>query len=159
MSLEYVKIPIGIFAASDLNDKQKILLGMVASFKAGLKLNNATLAGLFQIGQGRISELLTDMERKDYVQIKNRQSKYRIVYLRENPKVDSLLLSTSKGLLSDIDDSTFDQSRNINKRSKIKKNNFSRPSANPMADDGYTRFGTHLATPEEIATLEAEGIL
>ena len=159
MSLEYVKIPIGIFVANDLNDKQKILLGMVASFKAGLKLNNATLAKLFQIRQGRISELLTDMERKDYVQIKNRQSKYRIVYLQENTKVENLLLSISTELLSDLDCSTFDQSRNINKRSKIKKNNSSRPSANLMADDGYTRFKTHPATPNEVAKLEREGIL
>jgi len=91
--LEYIKIPAGVFALQDLSLSQKILLGLVMSMRLGLKISNSGIGKLLMLRPDSISKLISDLELKKYIRITGAQSKYRIIYFGENPKVKTILLT------------------------------------------------------------------
>ena len=91
MSLDFVHIPVAILQIEELSFAQKIMLGLVTSFNSkGLRLSNSELGNILNISANRVSKSLGDMERKGYIKIHNGQSKWRQIYLVENPDVDKL---------------------------------------------------------------------
>jgi DNA-binding MarR family transcriptional regulator len=130
MTLDYILIPIQILTLKGYSLSKKILLSLVSSFnEKGLRMSNDDLAEILDVRPTWISELLCDLESTGDVEIKNRQSRHRVIYLRQNSKVGDILLSTKteskKVLLSTLTGSTFDKSRNITKE----LNNNSRPNS------------------------------
>ncbi len=142
MAIEYIVIPAAILRLKDLNLRQKLLLALVVAFDGkGFRMSNQAIGEILGILPSRVTELFADLESKGYVEIKNRKSRYRTIYFRRNPKVGSNLLSTkseSKSvLLSTLDGSTFDESRNITKE-ELKK---CAPKAKkPLCDKSFQRF-------------------
>jgi DNA-binding MarR family transcriptional regulator len=121
MTLYYIMLPIAILLLSDLNIRQKLLLALVIAFRdRGLKMSNGKLGEILDVKPSRISELLKDMELKKYIEITNKQSRWRRIYFRENPKVSREIPSTEsesrKAILSTFTGFTLDESRNINKK-------------------------------------------
>jgi len=113
--LTHITIPAQILLLPDVNDKQKMLLGMVSGFSKGIhKVTNLTLSKLFKVKPSRVSDLLSDLEGKDYVKILNRQSKYRQVL--PSTKLEGVLSTNPES-----GDSTFDEKR-MHFRPKSKQN-------------------------------------
>jgi len=121
MTLDYIRIPTAILRLKDLNLRQKLLLALVISFGGnGLKMGNEEIAELLGIWPCRVSGLIKDLQVKDYVQVKNSQSRWRTIYLSKSAKVDEILLITKstskKALLITKSKDTFHESENITKR-------------------------------------------
>jgi DNA-binding MarR family transcriptional regulator len=157
MTLDYITIPTTILRLKDLNIRQKVLLALVISFnEKGLKKSNESLAEILDVLPSRISDLLCDMERKGYIEIKNRQSQHRRIYLREKSKVGDVLL-TSKIESEDIlltrkKSPTYEKNRNISKVSKEKR---AHKAQKPVCDDGaFDRFWQ--AYPKKQKKLDAQ---
>ena len=132
MTLDYLHIPIAILRLPGLNLRQKLLLGLVISFnEKGLRMSNDELAEIVDVCSSRISKIVKSLERKGYVKIKNPQSRYRVIYLLQNDKVDDILLSPlrqSKSiLLSPSEPSTLALAPNITKELN---NNYSCQNSN-----------------------------
>jgi hypothetical protein len=166
MTLDYITIPTAIFRLKNLNLRQKILLGLIISFnEKGLKKDNESLAEILDVLPSRISDLLCDMERKDYIDIKNRQSQHRTIYLREKSKVGDILLTrkieSKDNLLTRKRSPTYEKNRNIIKVSKsLSKNreraHFQKPTPAEVSEYaktiGYTLDGEYFCD-----TYEARG--
>ena len=91
MTLDFVRIPVAILQIEELSLTQKVILGLVTSFNSkGLRLSNSELGEVLNISANRVSKSLGDMKRKGYIKIHNGQSKWRQIYLVENPEVDKL---------------------------------------------------------------------
>jgi hypothetical protein len=91
--IKYITIPAGILQLDDVNDKQRLLLGMVVSFgDEGLRMGNVNLAELLHVHRNHITNLLLELEQKNYVEIINKQSRYRKILL------SAKLVSTLTGL-------------------------------------------------------------
>jgi DNA-binding MarR family transcriptional regulator len=132
-----------------------LLLGLVIGFDdKGLRMSNEALGKILGVLPSRITELFSDLESKGYIEIKNRKSRYRTIYFRPNPKVAGVLLSTKseskKVLLSTLNGSTFDQSRNITKES----NKRAHKTKKPMCDESFQKFWS--AYPKKVAKVEAQ---
>ena len=164
-NIKYAKIPVEVLLLPDISNAQKIILGLACSMPKGLLLANHIIAQLIGKSKPTVNRQITELESKKFITIENRQSKYRRIkanteqiYLIISEQVDAGLLNHFDDLLNHWRNST--QSPVIN-TSKGKKDNKSSSvfSPNLMADDGYTRFKTHPATQDEIASLEREGIL
>lgn len=93
MSIDYVRIPASILSIKELNPNQKIILSLAASLRNGLTLTNEKIAEIVCLSESRVSALVNDMQRLEYVRIVNPQSKYRTIHLAENSKVTALSLS------------------------------------------------------------------
>ena len=93
MSIEYVRVPVSILQIEEINTNQKIILALVSSLRQGLKLTNDKIAAILRLSPSRVSCLISELQRKEYVRIVNPQSKYRKVYLAENSKVTALALN------------------------------------------------------------------
>ena len=119
MTLDYVKVSVSILQIRDLSLTQKIILGLVTSLAKGLKLDNSAIGKILNISASQVSHVINDMERKGYVRIENRQSKYRTIYLAENPKVKAVLLNgkpeSKSVLLSGLTGTTSRKTTNITK--------------------------------------------
>ncbi|MBN2315941.1 MAG: winged helix-turn-helix transcriptional regulator [Sedimentisphaerales bacterium] len=156
MTLDHIYCPATILKLPGLNLREKMLLSLAFKFgENGLRESNSELAGLLDIRPSRVSELLRGLEHKGYVEIKNRQSRHRVIYFRPNSKVSTELLSTGteskEVLLSDLDVPTFDQNRN--KRKKEKKR--APKATKPMCDDvNFDRFWA--VYPNRVAKKDAE---
>ena len=130
--LDHIYAPDVILTIKGLSLREKLLLSLVVRFgKKGLTAGNAEIARLLDVTPTRVSELLSNLEQKGYVEIENRQSRHRKVYFRPNSKVRATLLSTESesknSLLSTLDESTFDGSRNIieeGKEEEVQSNRF-----------------------------------
>ena len=161
MALEYIKIPVEIMMLEDVNDKQRILLGLVSSLKNGLKMSNQKLGTLLHVNPSRISDLLGDLERKNHVEIVNRQSRHRVVLL--STKLESKHDSTFENKRP-----TFDEKRTyfrpISEHNNSNKGNTpgSAGDSSPSATDGWTdtdteavreTIGLHYPTEEELAEI------
>jgi biotin operon repressor len=98
MALNRLVIPVEVMKLEDLNIREKLLLGMVLSFKDnGLFMSNGALAELLGVCPLRVSHLLKKLKSKGYITIKNGQSKYRRIYYNENANVHcSLPISFDK---------------------------------------------------------------
>jgi len=156
MTLDYLHIPIAILQLPSLNLRQKLLLGLVIGFDdKGLRMSNEALGKILGVLPSRITELFSDLESKGYIEIKNRKSRYRTIYFRPNPKVAGVLLSTKseskKVLLSTLNGSTFDQSRNITKESNKRTHKTKKPLCNNGAFDCFWE-----AYPKKQKKLEAQ---
>ena len=87
--IDYIHIPTEFFMDKTLCDTQRHILGLAFSFNgSGLKLSNRQLADLFGKNPAYISQLISDLGNRKYITIKNRQSKYRIIYFEKNLKVE-----------------------------------------------------------------------
>lgn len=124
MTLDYVRLPVVILKIKDLTFAQKIILGLVASLSKGLKLSNSSLGEILGVSEGHVSRMINDLEKKGYVEIKNRQSKYRQIYLGTERKVEGVVLQhgaqSKDGLLCALARSTSAQSANITEGTKDK---------------------------------------
>jgi len=120
MTISYITVTAPILQIKDLSLTQKLILGLVCSLRAGLKMLNPDIGELLRISDSQVSYAINDLDRKGYVKIDNPQSKYRTIYLTENPKVRSALLNgkpeSKQGLLHGLTGSTSRKTRNINKR-------------------------------------------
>ena len=168
-TIKYAQIPTEILLLPDISNAQKIILGLAYSMPKGLLLANYIIAQLIGKSKSTVNREITELESKKLITIENKQSKYRRIkanteqiYLIIREQVEAGLLNHFDDLLNHWCASTQSPVINISKGSKDNKSGSafsSRPPANPMAGDGYTKFGTHPATPDEIALLEQEGIL
>ena len=155
--LDYITISTAILRLKDLNLRQRILLALVISFnEKGLKKDNESLAEILDVRPTRITDLLCDMERKGYIEIKNRQSRFRIIHLRDKSKVGDVLLTSkveSKDvLLTRKMPSTYEKNRNIIKVSKDKR---AHKAQKPVCDNGaFDRFWQ--AYPKKQKKLDAQ---
>ena len=88
VTLDFITIPTAILKLDNLNLRQKLLLALVLSFNnKGFRLSNQAIGEILDIEAERVSKLLADIERKDYVRISNAQSRWRTIYLSEKAKV------------------------------------------------------------------------
>ena len=121
--LNHIYIPASILKLKDLNLREKLLLALAYNFDKGLRVGNSELAELLSVKPSRISEILCQLEAKEYVTIENKQSRHRAIYFRSNTEVSKELLSTinesKEPLLSDLNGSTFDQNRNIKNKESV----------------------------------------
>jgi len=149
--ISHITAPAAILKLKDINLREKLLLSLTASFNGnGLRAGNEELASLLDIRSDRVSTLLASLERKGYVQIEGRQSKYRAVHFRPNSKVGAELLMTKtkskNALLMDLVGSTFDESQNINKKvsKRSMRKQFTPPTAAQVKEyaesRGYPNF-------------------
>jgi len=116
--LDYVTIPGAVLRLTDVNLRQKIILGLAVSFNEhGLKMSNDALAEILDTCSSYVTKLVTDLQSKSYVEIHNARSRHRRIYLAQNDKVGQLLLQhkvqSKKGLLCTGAPSTPAQSANI----------------------------------------------
>jgi DNA-binding MarR family transcriptional regulator len=158
VTLDYLHIPVSILKLADLNLRQKLLLALVVSFgDRGLRSGNLELAEILGVLPTHVSELFYDLEARGYVEIKNRHSRYRIIYYRPKSTVGDILLSTksesSSILLSTFDRSTIDQSRNITKELKRCAHKARKPV---YENDTFLRFWT--LYPKKQKKVEAQRI-
>jgi len=142
MTLEYITIQTAILRLKNLNPRQKILLGLIISLdENGLKMSNEALAEILGVLPSRISDLLCDMERKGYIEIKNRQSQHRRINLREKSKVGDVLLTRKVGsrdnLLTRKRSPTYEKNRNIIKESNKRAHKTKKPVCDNSAFDRF----------------------
>ena len=122
MTITHITIPAGFYRLK-INEIQRSILALSCAFgEKGLKLTNIGLSELIHKCTPWISEQITDLKSKGFITIKNRQSKYRVIYFQGNMKVNGHLLSgnteSKPVLLSAIAEYTFRDTRNISKRKK-----------------------------------------
>lgn len=67
---------------------QRCILSMCCHFPDGMRYDNVALGKIFQASPDRISHLITDLDQKGFLLIRNAQSKYRVIYL--NPRNPTL---------------------------------------------------------------------
>lgn len=127
MPLNYVVLTVSILQISELNLAQKIILGLVCSLSKGLKINNENIGKIIGVSASHVSHLISDMDSKGYLEIKNPQSKYRVIYLAENDKVNDILLSHKQQSKSDSKRSTLRNTQSTLRKtaniSKVSKDN------------------------------------
>jgi len=150
MTLDYLRIPIAVLRLPDLNLREKLLLGLIISFNSnGLKMNNHSLGEILDVGSSQVSRLFTDLQSKNYIQIKNAQSRHRQVYFAQNSKVNDILLCAKQQsrriLLSDSEPSTLRATANITKVTKEHSLNkervcthFQKPTSSEVAEYAKT---------------------
>jgi len=143
MTLDHIYCPAAILKLRGMSLREKLLLSLAFKFNdKGLRASNAELAELLDILPSRVSDLLNGLERKECIEIRNRQSRHRAIYFRPKSKVGQLLLSTeleSKDvLLSTLGHSTFDGNRN--KRKKEYRRAHKTTKAQDKNDRGFERF-------------------
>ena len=150
MTLDGIYSPAAILKLRGFNLREKMLLSLAFNFnEKGLRVSNTELAELLDILPSRVSDLLRGLEDKGYIEIKNRQSRHRVIYFRPNPKVGEILLSSkieSKDiLLSTLGHSTFEQNRNIRKKEEKRAHTSKKPQPRK----------THRFTPPTVAEVKA----
>lgn len=143
----FIIVPGAVLEDAALCDKQRLLLGMVMGFGAnGLWLSNGKLGNLLHIHPNYVSRLIADLEARGYVEIKNRQSRYRIIYLHQNVKVGDRALiqkgESKNGLLKPSVLSTLTFCADTYKEEKKEKktpastgSKGKKPKAKPTQDD------------------------
>jgi hypothetical protein len=93
VSIDFIAIPAEVLQCPDINDKQKMLLGLIIGFyPKGLMMSNDELGKLLMLNSDYVSQLINDLEAKKYIRITAAQSKYRKIYFEKNLKVDDSLL-------------------------------------------------------------------
>ena len=142
MTLDYIHLSVPILKLKGYTLSKKILLSLVVSFNSkGLRMSNDDLAEILDVRPSYISDLLVELESSGDIEIKNRQSRHRAIYLRPQSKVSDILLTTKTGskniLLTTPAPSTYDSSRNITKELKKKHSCASR---NSICDETFQRF-------------------
>jgi len=89
-AIDFVRIDRDILTRKDLSDKGKMLLGLITTFNSqGLTLGNEELAEILCVHENSVGRLLADLERKGFVRITNRQSKFRRVYSNTSAGVET----------------------------------------------------------------------
>lgn len=122
MTLEYVKIPVAVLELDGLCLAQKILLAMVLSFSnRGLKMSNAALGKLLNIRPDTVSKMLADLAAKGYIEIANKQSRWRVIYFGEKSKVGNALLGSLDRFTLEKNATYFGENSKQNIRSKESK--------------------------------------
>jgi hypothetical protein len=137
MTIDYIRVPAHILGIKNISPTQKLILGLVVSLDDGLKLSNHQLGELLTVTPNQISTTIGDLEKKGHVMIRNKQSKYRVIYFRENHELKGSLLKeepgsrsdplpdkpeSRSGLLPGLTEATFGKTRNITKGTNIKNN-------------------------------------
>ena len=93
MSIDYITIPAEVLQCPDINDKQKMLLGLIIAFgNKGLMMGNDELGKLLMLTPDYVSQIINAPEMEKYVRITGAQSKYRKIYFEKNLKVKDVLL-------------------------------------------------------------------
>lgn len=93
MPIDYITIPAAILQIKGLGLAQKLLLALIFSFgDKGLKMSNAGLGELLDIRADSVGRLLAGLHHKNYIEIKQAQSRWRIIYLGKNAEVSEILL-------------------------------------------------------------------
>ena len=93
MTIDYIRLPTSILHLKGLSFAQRIILALVASFDTkGLGMSNSAIGEIITISADQVSHSIKDLEGKGYVRIESGQSKWRRIYLVENPEVTSVLL-------------------------------------------------------------------
>lgn len=161
MTLKYVKIWAEIFQIADLSLPQKVMLGMISQLPKGLLLSNEAIGLLLGLTPTHVSRLLVDMEQKGHVQFCNRQSRHRAIHLGTSAEVKDILLlhqGRSKDRLTSAQTQATSASTHSTSAPVL---NISKGSKGTEKTEVVfvSASETHDATPEEIESLEAEGLI
>lgn len=117
------RIPGAILYHSGLSLPEKVFLGLVWSFPAGLKLNNAEIGRIVCLYPDNITRLAKKLEREGWVKITGNGSRWRRIYFVADDKVkeDSTLLFSGSTLLLGTEYLVAHDKQNRRKKEKRKK--------------------------------------
>lgn len=91
MSLNYLQISETILY-SQLSLPEKILIALAMSFTdKGLSLGNDQLAKILSMTPRYVSDLISKLKSENLLKVVSPKSRYRRIYLAENPEVENLL--------------------------------------------------------------------
>ena len=149
------RIPGPILYYPELTLPEKVLLGLVWSFKDGLRLSNGEIGKILCKHPDTVSRIIKKLERGGWLKITGKQSRWRRLYFDAQVKVkgDSTLTFC---------DSTLtwapvysDPHVKQNRRNKKEEENL---PVSPLPEaDSQAVFDKLGITPEKRAKLEAEG--
>jgi len=139
VTLDFITIPTAILRLPELNLRQKLLLALVLSFNdKGLRISNQAIGEILDIKAERVSKLLADIERKDYVRMSNAQSRWRTIYLSEKAKVH--FGEKAKVANSTLAFETGYFGEKAKHKLKKLKDTTGRAAQKPLCDESFQRF-------------------
>ena len=149
------RIPGAILYHPELSLSEKVLLGLVWSFKNGLRLSNAEIGKIVCLHTSNVSLMISRLEAAGWVKITAKQSRWRRIYFTAGAKVNGDFTLPNNDSTLPLAQSYFTAGGKQNRKRKGEEENL--PVSPVLEADSQAVFDKLKIDPEKRAKLEAEG--
>jgi len=163
VKITYIRIPTCLYRLDISSLAEMSILALIIGFKSkGLMMSNTQIANVLNVDRRNVIRATGRLKAKGYIKDVGSSAYRRKLVVGDSGELS--LLGSGESVTEIVANHPLNSGDSVTQkgRREIKEEGPAslRPPADPLGgDDGYSRFGTHPATPEEITALEAEGVI